>query len=337
MSAIRLTVGIPTYNRAVDLSVAIESVLAQLNGRFRDQVEILISDNASTDATREIVHAYMAQYPGVVTYRCNPGNAGFSRNVDAVVCHARGDFVLLLGDDDGLDDHALATLWGILDQHGDVGVVFLSATPYDSELCAPVGELSDPGSRHGGVLYRPGLEYVRQTRIFPPFLVSGYVIRREAWVRSNPAEFFDTICVHTLATLRILIDYAAFLSLVPSIRYRTENKKGGNCWLDELYPFTFHLNLLVGCRGVKAIYPAKLYNYLHRQAMRSVIYHIMDQKVTGGRINAALLRRRLKELADPGDLRLLLSCLLLRMPAWAIVVPFKVVARWRSAVKRTSN
>lgn len=332
MSGIRLTVGVPTYNRAGDLRVALDSVLAQVTDELCGKLEILISDNASTDATQEVIREYVERYPGLVISHRNPSNLGFSSNVDVVIRHARGDFVLLLGDDDGLENSALAVLWNILDQHPDLGVVFLAEMQYDAELHAPLETAVDRIGRQGGILYRPGLEYVRQTRNFPPFLVSGYVIRREAWIRAVSADFCKTICVHTLTTLRILLDHAAYMSFSPVIRYRMENK-GGNRWHDELYPFTFHLNLLVGCQEIKANYPAKLHRYLHRQAMRSIAYHVMDLKVTGGRLNAKLVRSRLKELADHGDPLFWLNCVLLRTPTWMLRVPFRIAVKLRNAVR----
>ncbi len=332
MSGIRLTVGIPTYNRAGDLRVALDSVLIQVTDELRDKLEILISDNASTDSTQEVVREYSERYAGLVASHRNPSNLGFSRNVDAVIRHARGDFVLLLGDDDGLEENAFETVWSLLRQYEDLGVIFLAATPYDADLRAPVAAPTGFDGRTGGSLYRPGLEYVRKSRIFPPFLVSGYVVRRAAWLKARPEDFCDTICVHALTVLRILPDYAAYMSSTPVVRYRVENK-GGNRWHDELYPFTFHLNLLVGCRGIRDIYPPRLYRYLHQQAMRSVAYHIMDLKAAGGRMNAKLLRSRLKELADQGDPLFWLNCVLLRTPAWLLRVPFCVAVKLRNAVQ----
>ncbi len=329
MSTIRLTVGIPTYNRAGDLSIAIESVLAQATNRLRDQLEILISDNASTDTTSVVIDEFQTRYPGVVNRRNNIKNIGFSRNVDAVIRHAKGEYVLLLSDDDALDEGALDRLFDIIDLHKDVGVVFLSETPYDSALRAPLAPPCGHKAKKGDILYRPGIDYVRQNHIFPPFLVSGYVFRREAWFKADPTDFFDTICVHALAALRICGHYSAYVSFASSIRYRTENSTNENRWIDELYPFKFHLDLLVGCKGLKSLYPARSHRYLHQQALRSVAYHIMDLKVSSGRIPVGLLCKRLKELADKSDPLYWLNLILLQLPPWIVRILFKVSVRWR--------
>ena len=156
MNGVRVTVGVPTYNRAGDLRVALDSVLAQVTEELRGQLEILISDNASTDTTREVIREYAERYPELVVSRRNSSNLGFSRNVDAVIRHARGDFVLLLGDDDGLERNALETVWELLGAYDDLGVAFLAERPYDADLRAPLDAAVSRRENTGGTLYRPG-------------------------------------------------------------------------------------------------------------------------------------------------------------------------------------
>jgi glycosyltransferase involved in cell wall biosynthesis len=327
MSKIRVTVGVPTYNRSKELSFLMDSVLSQMSSRFRGQVEILVVDDMSTDTTRAVVQDYADKHPGIISYRYNEKNLGYSRNVDSVICNAKGEYVLLMGDDDALEETALSTLWDILDKHDDLGVVILGETPYDPQLKAPLAEPDKQLKRTGGVLYRPGLDYVRDRRIFTPALISGCVLKRDAWLQSGASDFYDTISIHILCAMRILLTHSLYFSNLPTIKYRT-NGAGGDVWAkDSLYPFAFDLGFLVGCRGIKATYPAKLHRCLHRQGMRSIIYHIMRQKTTHGPIHVPLLRQRLQELAAKGDPLTWLAFLLLRMPPWSIRLPFWVVMK----------
>ena len=48
-----LSICIPTYNRAQFLPALLESIITQINGH-EDKVEIIVSDNASTDNTKQI-------------------------------------------------------------------------------------------------------------------------------------------------------------------------------------------------------------------------------------------------------------------------------------------
>ena len=56
-----VTIGIPTCNRAHCVGEAIESLLAQSYSSF----ELIISDNASTDATQEICERFARKDPRI--------------------------------------------------------------------------------------------------------------------------------------------------------------------------------------------------------------------------------------------------------------------------------
>jgi len=331
MNKIRVTIGIPTYNRAKDLSCLIDSVLAHMSDRFRGQIEILVSDNMSTDTTRAVVRDYGEKHPGLIVYRQNERNLGFSRNVDAVMCNATGDYVLLMGDDDALESNALLTLWDILDSHDDLGVVILGDTPYDPQLKTALADPVKQAGRRGGALYRPGIDYVRERRIFTPALVSGYVLKRTAWLQSGAADFYDTISIHILCAMRIILSHSLYVSNLPTIKYRTSGTGGSEWAKDNLYPFAFDLGYLVGCRGIKSVYPTNLHRYLHRQGIRSIIYLIMRQKTTHSPISIPLLRQRLQEWADKRDLLTWLALTLLHVPGFVIQLPFQIIMKRRSA------
>jgi glycosyltransferase involved in cell wall biosynthesis len=89
----KITVCIPTYNRAAYLREAIHSVLAQTFGDF----ELLVSDNASTDNTAEVVAGFGDPR---VRYHRQPQNVGIGENHRSVTALAQGEFVAVLSDDD---------------------------------------------------------------------------------------------------------------------------------------------------------------------------------------------------------------------------------------------
>jgi len=69
--SIKLSICIPTYNRAAFLGEALDSVIRQAT----DEVEIVVSDNASTDNTEALVREYQARFPRI-RYHKNPGKSG---------------------------------------------------------------------------------------------------------------------------------------------------------------------------------------------------------------------------------------------------------------------
>jgi glycosyltransferase involved in cell wall biosynthesis len=326
---IKVTIGIPTYNRVRELTFLLDSIMQQLTGPLSKRIEVLVSDDQSNNPARDLVLEYSAKYPGVFSYRYNTRNLGYSRNVDAVICEAKGEYVLLMGDDDALEANAMATLFDILDSHANLGVLILSETPYDSRLEVPLSDPKRQSERKGGVLYNPGLDYVRKNRIFTPALISGCVVNRAAWLKAGASDFYDTISVHRCCAMRIIVTQPIYVSNLPTIKYRTSGA-GAEVWAkDPLWPFAFDLGDLACCRALGGVYPRRLHRYLHAQAMRSIIYFIMRQKVTSGQLNRGLLRAKLAEGAEKRYVLTWLALLLLRLPGWIICAPFKLVMFFR--------
>lgn len=103
-----LSICIPTFNRADLLEICLSTVLPQLTA-FPNEVECVISDNASSDRTGEVIARFSAQY-SVKTFR-NDVNTGIIANITKCASElACGEFVLLIGDDDVLCVGAVARM-----------------------------------------------------------------------------------------------------------------------------------------------------------------------------------------------------------------------------------
>jgi polysaccharide pyruvyl transferase WcaK-like protein/glycosyltransferase involved in cell wall biosynthesis len=90
-----LTVGLPVYNGERFLAQALDDLLAQT----LTDLEVVISDNASTDATPSIARAY-AERDARVRYLRQDHNLGAAGNHDAVLAAARGRYFAWGSDDD---------------------------------------------------------------------------------------------------------------------------------------------------------------------------------------------------------------------------------------------
>jgi len=95
----RLSLCIPTWNRAACLQGALESGLREMAGLEPGTVELLVSDNGSTDDTPQIIARLQAQHPQLRAFR-NAESLGFDRNYLRCVEEAHGEFVWVMGDDD---------------------------------------------------------------------------------------------------------------------------------------------------------------------------------------------------------------------------------------------
>lgn len=111
MSA-KVTVAIPTYNRSLYFSQALESVISQ----SYVNLEIVISDNHSNDGTDKIVKQYVEKYPNkeIKYYRLDR-NYGAVYNWENCVKNSTGDYLLILSDDDILSPDAVCTFLSSFD------------------------------------------------------------------------------------------------------------------------------------------------------------------------------------------------------------------------------
>ncbi len=97
------SIPIATYNRGVELEFAIGRILAQDFKNF----ELIISDDNSTDGTEKIIQKFKDER---IRYYKNRVNLGAVPNIQKVLTHARGKYVLMHGDDDYLlYDNALSS------------------------------------------------------------------------------------------------------------------------------------------------------------------------------------------------------------------------------------
>lgn len=112
----KISVCIPTYNRAAFVREAIESVLRQT----RQDFEIIVFDDASTDATPEVVGQVDDDR---VRYFRQERNVGVSANRNSCLAVARGEYIAWLDSDDVYLPHMLEAQSAVLDGHPGVGMV----------------------------------------------------------------------------------------------------------------------------------------------------------------------------------------------------------------------
>jgi len=116
-----VSVLIPAYNHSAYLAVAIEGALAQ---KCSFPFEILIGEDCSTDATRQIALDYQKRFPGSVRVLYGERNVGMHGNFERLVANARGQFLAICeGDDYWCEDSKLEQKTRVLASQPDVGAV----------------------------------------------------------------------------------------------------------------------------------------------------------------------------------------------------------------------
>ena len=106
----RASVCIPTHNSARYVQECIDTVLAQTYQDF----ELVISDDASTDATCDIVRGFSD--PRIRLHRLER-NVGMAANFNHASSLARGEYIKFLCHDDLLDPACLAQQVAVLDEN----------------------------------------------------------------------------------------------------------------------------------------------------------------------------------------------------------------------------
>lgn len=112
---VKVSVIVLTYNHGKYIRRAIESALMQ---RTDFHYEILVGDDASTDATPHILQEYAEKYPEKFRLFLREKNLGASRNGYELAVNARGKYIANLdGDDFWTDEEKLQIQSDFLDSH----------------------------------------------------------------------------------------------------------------------------------------------------------------------------------------------------------------------------
>lgn len=195
MSQYKLTVCIPTYNRAQLLEKACNLIIAQIvRDELVNEIQICISDNGSTDDTEEVVRRLQQGKCVNIKYCKQSENVGFSRNLLSVIEMADGEFVLLAADDDLLNEGALKL---ILDTIGLGFSVVIFGPPM------PSGSLANSTSNAPTVINN-ALHVVEALGIFHISFIGNIVIRRDVYLQYHNPAFIPSAYPHTCVVLTAL-------------------------------------------------------------------------------------------------------------------------------------
>ncbi len=200
----RVTVIIPTYNRAGCLREAVDSVLAQ---DFRD-FELIVVDDGSTDDTPRLLQEY-----GDAIRVFRQENRGVSAARNAGIAISRGALIAFLDSDDLWLQGKLARQVEFFKAHADALIC------QTEEIWVRNGRRVNPGKRHrkrGGMIFEPSLDLC----LVSP---SAVMVRKELF---QCVGFFDEglpACEDYDLWLRVSSRYAVHLIDIPLIV-----KRGGH-------------------------------------------------------------------------------------------------------------
>ncbi|MBN9299414.1 MAG: glycosyltransferase family 2 protein [Filimonas sp.] len=215
-----LTIAIPTYNRAAYLDRCLGNIVSQL-GERRDMVELVVSDNASADHTKDIVQKYIdAGYS--IKYIKNAENKGADFNVAQCYNSASGKYVVTFGDDDVFVTGAIELLVDFL-KSKEVGIVYmknyaLTSMQFDDRAVTP--------STVPVTVFSNTKEFVKRVSYFTTFL-SGNIVNRKALQQVDLAEYQGSSLGHVPLVLKAMTSFPENVIVEePLVAMQTENTGG---------------------------------------------------------------------------------------------------------------
>lgn len=229
-----LSLCIPTYNRFLLLRQALNAIVDQISAARSAQIEIIVSDNASTDETVRVVERFQAACPDVcLRFYRQPENQGPDANIYDAVKQARGEFVYILSDDDVLLPGAVEKLFRLIDQHPDADAFSLNIRSFasfpheDGPAWFDLGEDTSAGEEKVITNRNDALACFRPMQIM---FLSVFAFRRTLAVR----DYSDKIGTNLLQSYLFIDVLAQGRGLVmtpqPFLAQRLDNTGGWAFW-----------------------------------------------------------------------------------------------------------
>ena len=151
----------------------------------REEFEIIVVDNASTDNSQEMVEK---KFPQAKLIK-NKTNVGFAKANNQAIKKAQGKYILLLNPDTGVKPNALQAMINFLNQYSEVGAV-------GPKLVFPNGEVQIEAGRHFPTIGGEFFTISRLCWIFPKNqLVGRYLMTYWAHDDTREVDLLSGACI----------------------------------------------------------------------------------------------------------------------------------------------
>jgi glycosyltransferase involved in cell wall biosynthesis len=189
----KISLCIPQYNR-INYLLRNLSLIAK---QTYPDIEVVISDDASEDSTRQEIENLIPGYKYPIIYHHHAVNIGYDANLRKSLELATGDYCLILGNDDSLNlADGVGKLAGFLDDNDRPEIGFCNYIEDDNPSAiverAAITGLIGSGEAIAAKFYRSFS------------FVAGIIIRKDAFDRVNTAKMDGSIYVQIYFAARII-------------------------------------------------------------------------------------------------------------------------------------
>lgn len=281
-----VSVCIPTYNGEKYLNEAILSVIAQTY----TNLEIIISDDGSTDKTVAIANSLTENFSGnfkILTH----GQLGLVKNWNYCISHSTGKYIKLLCQDDFLEPECIAELVNLAEQNEQIGLVFSRRGVLLAEDAA-----SDPACQAIG---RGAVEISRSWSTLQP-IQDGKVLLAEPNILNNPInkigepstvlikkEVFDRVGLFDVE-LQQLVDVEMWFRIMSYYKIGFVNK--------SLSHWRVHLSQLTRKNLLKGEIAQDVQRF-HQKILRSSYFNLLSAEVKSLMTDTTQVQEWMRQLA----------------------------------------
>lgn len=223
MSHAILTIIVPTHNRAAHLAILLTALRSELRG-LESLVQVLVSDNASTDSTPDVTMAAANDWPALTILR-HDRNIGPEGNFLSCVHRVTTRYFWIMGDDDCPKRGVLAKVVQILMKRKPA-LLYLQSEWVNPLLGPDQGEPVDVLR----ISDLTALQFAKTVHVWVTF-ISGMVINKERLPSvlgdHSVNRFDDTSLVQLGWVLPLLRSDGPFLFTSNSCVLATNENSGG--------------------------------------------------------------------------------------------------------------
>lgn len=214
-----LTVAIPTYNGELTISESIFSILKSFDYCNSDEVEMIISDNASNDNTASLVNSIIdnnRKYD--IKYYKNNANMGGDCNFDLCIKRASGKYVWLFSDSEKIINEK--AIYHILEVLRKKEYDFLMLN-YDNII--KLGNIPS--------FFDNGDDFFQNTKFKSNFITSC-VVNKEEWINLHLENYYNSYWIQSAYQLKALsplkVCRAGFINDIYIASMNSKSKWGNN-------------------------------------------------------------------------------------------------------------
>jgi glycosyltransferase involved in cell wall biosynthesis len=222
MNAI-LTLIVPTYNRASNLALLLGTLANELIG-LKDQVKVIVGDNASTDHTQKVIESFLNQYNNTEVVR-HSVNRGADENFCSCIDKVSTRHFWLIGDDDLPKKGVIRKVLEVL-ATAETDLLYLN-----SEWMPNIADAnSGTAIQTYTIKSLTGKDFAREVNVWITF-ISGMVVNLERLRELNPdlkfRRFIGTNLVQLGWILPLLMNGSRFKIIQQQCILATAGNTGG--------------------------------------------------------------------------------------------------------------